>query len=103
MKRSLGVDPLTGVEENIYLDGTGKAVIESIQDCEPILEYNAQMAGYLDKKADWWRIGSIPLSICVEWAKECGTRPFTKEWQEYAKKKMNHSDYSKLNPNRIRI
>lgn len=103
MKRLLDNDPESGFSEYIHLDGTGKAVIESIQDCEPVLEYNAQMAQFHDKKADWWRIGSIPLSICFEWAKECGAKPFSKEWQAYAKKKMNHSDYSKLNPNRIRI
>ena len=103
MKRLLDYDPETKTTEYIHLDGTGKAVIESIQDCEPILEYNAQEAEFFDKKSDYWKVGTIPLSICFEWAKECGCKPFTKEWQEYAKKKMNDSNFSKLNPNRIRI
>lgn len=103
MRRFLDYDAETGTTEYIHLDGTGKAVIESIQDCEPILEYNAQEAKNFDKKSDYWKIGSIPLSICFEWSKECGAKPFTKEWQAYAKKKLNDSNYSKLNPNRIRI
>ena len=103
MKRLLDFDPETGITDYMHLDGTGKAVIESIQDVEPVLEYNAQMAEFHDKKADYWRIGSIPLSVCFEWSQECGYKPFTKGWQEYAKKKINHSDYAKLNPNRIRV
>lgn len=103
MRHFLSHDPEVGVTEYLHLDGTGKAVLESIQDCEPVLEYNAEMAQHFDKKDDYWRIGSIPLSICFEWAKECGCKPFTREWQAYAKKKLNHPDYAKLNPNRIRI
>lgn len=103
MKRLLDHDPETGVTEYIYLDGSGKAVIESIQDCEPVLDYNAQMAEGFDKKSDYWRVGSIPLSLCLEWSKECGAKPFTKEWTAYAIKKVNDPDYAKLNPNRIRI
>ncbi len=61
------------------------------------------MADNLDKKSNWWRIGSIPLVTCMEWAKESNTRPFTREWQAYAKKKLNSSEYAKLNPNRIKI
>ena len=103
MKRLLDYDSETGITEWIHLDGTGKAVIESIQDCEPVLDYNAEMAELHDPKADYWRVGSIPLSICMEWAKESKTKPFTHEWQDYAKKKLNDRDYAKLNPNRIRI
>ena len=58
MKRLLDYDPETGTTEYIHLDGTGKAVIESIQDCEPVLEYNAEMAQFHDKKGEYWRIGN---------------------------------------------
>lgn len=103
MKRLLDYDPDTGIREYIHLDGTGKSVIESIQDCEPVLEYNAAMAELFDKKGDYWWVGSIPLSVCQIWAQECGAKAFTKEWQAYAKKKLNDPDYAKLNPNRIRL
>jgi len=102
-KKILDHDPLTNTTDYIHLDGTGKAVIESIQDCEPVLDYNAEMAEFFNKKGDWWRIGSVPLSVCMEWSKECGAKPFTREWQAYAKKKLHESENRKLNPNRIRF
>lgn len=104
MKRHyLDHDPTTGTKQNIYLDGTGKAVVESIQDCEPILELNKAEAGQLDRKKDYWKIGTIPLITCFEWAKESGTRPFSAGWMEYAKKQLNLPDYAYLNPNRIKL
>lgn len=103
MRRVVDYDPLTGIVDYAHLDGTGKAIIESIQDCEGIIEYNAKLSETHDTKKDYWRVGTIPLTVCWQWAKECGAKPFTKEWQAFAKKKMQDRDYRKLNPNNIRL
>lgn len=78
-------------------------VIESVQDAQEIVDHNARMADHLDKKQDWWFIGSIPMNICLQWSQECGARPFTKEWQAYAKKQVQLPEYRKLNPNNIKL
>lgn len=105
MSRSkiLSYDPMTQTKEVMHFSDDGRHVIESIQDCTDIVEQNALEAGFHNKKSDWWKVGSIPLTLCFQWAKESGTRPFSKEWQKVVKKKMNSSDYAKLNPNRIKI
>lgn len=41
-------------------------------------------------------LGSIPMVIASQWAKECGSGIGTKEFGEYAKKKLMSGDYSKL-------
>lgn len=102
-RRHLSYDPVTKTQDIVHLDGTGKGVVESIQDCEDVLELNKLEGEYFDKKQDYWKIGSIPLTMCFAWAKECGARPFTRDWQAYAKKQMNLPEYSKLNVNRIKV
>jgi hypothetical protein len=101
MKKLLDYDLDTREAEYIHLDGTGRAVIESIQDCEPSIAFNRFMADQHNPKGDYWFVGNIPNHLCVLWSKECGAKPFTKEWVAYAKKKMMDRDFSKLNPNRI--
>lgn len=103
MKRHLDYDPVTKTQEVIHLDGTGRAVIESIQDVEGILEMNALEAEFFDKRRDYWKVGSIPLSFCFDWARETGTRPFTREWQNAIKRFLHDRDFRKLNPNNIRL
>ncbi len=99
----LDYDPETKTSEYIHLDGTGQAVIESIQDVESSIEFNAFMAGKHDPKEERWFVSNIPNSLCLKWSQECGAKPFTKEWMEYAKKKVTDREFSKLNPNRIRL
>ena len=97
-------DPLTSTKNVLHTDHvTGEMVIESIQDAEAVVEYNARMAPHLDKKQDWWFVGSVPLQVCQQWAQESGTRVFTRDWQEYAKKQLQMPEYRKLNVNNIRL
>ena len=103
MKRLLDYDPDTKTTEYIHLDGTGQAVIESIQDVESSIEFNALMADRHDPKDERWFVSNIPNALCLKGSQECGAKPFTKEWIEYAKKKVMDRDFSKLNPNRIRL
>lgn len=102
-KYHLDYDPETKTRQILHTDQDGNAVLESIQDVEDILEYNADRAKRLDKKQDAWFIGTIPNSICIKWAQESNTRIYTKEWMEYARKQVQSSDYSKINPNRIKL
>lgn len=87
----------------LLTDTDGRAVIHAVQDAQDIVDHNARMAEHLDKKQDWWFIGSIPMNICLQWSQECGAKPFTKAWQEYAKKQVQLPEYRKLNPNNIRL
>jgi len=102
-KELLDYDPETKTAEYIHLDGTGQAVIESVQDVESSIEFNAFMADIHDPKGDRWFVSNIPNSLCLKWAQDCGAKPFTKEWIEYVKKKVMERDFSKLNPNRIKM
>ena len=98
------LDKSNGITTNWAFDrDKNRNILEMVQDVEPILEFNQRAAGMLDKKQEWWFVGSIPLVICQQWATESGTTVFSKEWQEYARKQMNSSEYSKLNPNRIKM
>lgn len=85
------------------VDDNGMAIIETVQDAEDIVNYNAEAAKVFDKKDDWWFIGSIPLAICQQWATESGTKVFTKSWQEYARTQLNMPEYGKLNPNKVKL
>lgn len=104
-KYTLDYDPETKIRSVLHtdLDGPEEMVIESIQDADDIIDFNAKAAEKFDKRKDWWLIGSIPLTLCQQWARESATKVFTKEWQEYAKKQMNDPDYAKLNQNRIKL
>jgi hypothetical protein len=99
----LDYDADTKTQEVMHLDGTGQAVIESIQDVESSIEFNRLMADKHDPKEERWFVSNIPNSLCLKWSQECGAKPFTKEWTEYAKKMVMDRDFSKLNPNRIKM
>lgn len=99
----LDYDPLTKTQDVLHLDSTGKGVMESIQDCEDIIRTNEYEAQFLDKRKDYWKIGNIPLSFCFEWAKESGTRPFTRDWQRYIQTKLQDPDFRKFNVNKIKF
>lgn len=96
-------DPVTKTKQFLHVDREGTAVLESIQDVEDIFEENKSKADQLDKKNDWWFIGTIPNQVCFQWAQESGTRIYSKEWMEVAKKKVQLPENSKMNPNRIKL
>lgn len=96
-------DPETNTTEYMHLDGTGQAVIESIQDVESSFEFNKIMADKHDPKSERWFVSNIPNHLCLKWSQECGAKPYTREWIAYVKKKVMDRDFSKLNPNRIKL
>jgi hypothetical protein len=104
MKRlNFDYDPLTKTSQYLHVDYDGEAVLESIQDVEDIFDFNADMSKIHNKKSNMWFIGTIPNSICLQWAQESGTRLYSKEWMEVAKKKVQMPENQKMNPNRIRL
>ena len=104
MKRLLDSDPLTGTQTYFEHDHvTGKSIIETVQDVDPLIDRSKMLAGTLNKKEDWWAVGSIPDSMIVKWSQECGAKPYSKEWHKYAMKQLNSREYAKFNPNRIKL
>jgi hypothetical protein len=77
-KRLLNRDPLTGIEEWFHYDPMADSVhIETVQDVEPILDGNKELA----KNDDSWKHGvkndfalyaSIPLVVQMKWLTEYG-------------------------------
>lgn len=41
-------------------------------------------------------LGSVPLLVAQIWANECSAPVGTKEWLQYAKRKLKSSDWQKL-------
>ena len=104
MKRLLDTDPLTGITTYFEYDhSTGKNIIETVQDVSSHVERSKMLAGKLNKKEDWWAIGHIPDSIILKWAQECGAKPHTREWQDYAIKQLNSAEYRKFNQNKVKL
>ena len=87
----------------LHTDTDEKYVLESVQDCDGFSDYNKLVSEGLNKKARMWHVGTIPLQVCQQWADESGTKVFSREWQEYAKKQMNSSEYRNLNQAKVRI
>lgn len=102
--RLLGIDPLTGVRTYFEHDSsTGKNIIQSVQDVEPVIEMNKVRSEGLNRKDRSWYVGTIPSVILERWAQECGHKIFSREWTEYAKKQLQSGDYRAFNQNRIRL
>ena len=100
----LDYDPFTGITTYFDHDAeTQKNTLRYEQDIEPVIEANKHDAQFLDKKKNFWKIGTIPNNIIMQWSQECGHAPYSKEWNEYAKKQLNLADYRKFNPNKIKL
>ena len=102
-KLPLEYDRWSKTKQYLHVDDAGNAVLESIQDVEDIFEANKRKAELLDRKKDWWFIGTIPNQIALQWAQESGTKLYSKEWTEFAKRKLQLSENQKMNPNRIKF
>ena len=100
--RLLDTDTITGTS-TYFKKEDGKTLIKTTQDVDPILEYNRLKSEGLNKKEERWYVGTIPNVICMQWAKECGHKIYSKEWREYAFKQLNLPDYRKFNQNKIRL
>lgn len=95
------------METRVILDKADRpkdslVVVHSMQDVEPILEYNKELRTQ-PQHSDWGRhVASIPNVIITQWLNEewmrgnVGLRPFTKEFDELVKRKLNDPDWKYL-------
>lgn len=77
----------------------GKLVIRKSQDIQSLIDQNAyerdnapSMFGEMAVR----KVGSIPMIVAEQWAKECGEAIGTKAFAEYAKKKLMDGDFAKF-------
>lgn len=93
----------TSAVKERYVDTDTGFNIVAEQDCTDVLQ-GVKDAGYLlpkKTKGDGARyMGSIPLVFAQQWAKECGAKIGTKEFSEYAFKKMLSGEFAKLRVDR---
>jgi len=102
--KKLGYDPFTGITDYFYTDSeTGKNIIKSVQDVNPILEANMRAQGQLDRTKNRWYVGTIPQIKVLEWSQQCGHPPYSRGWHDYAVKQLNKAENRKLNPNKIKL
>lgn len=69
-------------------------------DIDRIFDYNRHLADNMHKpyygEMAMRRVGTIPLIVAEQWAKEAGVRPFSREFQEVVKKKLMSSEFAYL-------
>lgn len=87
-------------ETKIHLDSDGKRIhVETIQDVQGILDYNAALRS-MPQKSDWGRhIATIPNVILVKWMNEENAdvlRMSSDEFGKFLKKKINDPDWKHL-------
>jgi hypothetical protein len=88
-------DPVTERVE----DFNGGFRIHTEQLCDDTLQAVHDAGDLIPKKtaADGARyMGSVPVVQALIWSKECGAAVGTREWAEYARKKMETGGFSKL-------
>jgi len=92
--------PVQPIVERLFLDSAGKsfhfvkrqnvqAVLDAAKDAAETLRPNTGPAGgkYL---------GTVPVLIAQQWAKECGASVGSREWAIYAKGKLRDGTWSRL-------
>ena len=75
----------------------GKLVIKRTQDVQALIDQNrheAQEAPSMFGQARVRKLGSIPFVIADQWSRECGAGIGSKEFAEYAKKKLMSGEFS---------
>lgn len=88
---------------SLHLDRTEKLIIaETMQDVEPILEWNKHLRS-IPQKSDWGRhIANIPLVIVTKWLNEewsrgnVNLRYLSKEFDEIVARKLRDPDWAYL-------
>ena len=85
-----------GTVKEFYSDETGRITIRTRQEVSRVIQGVRDYAELSDTR-DMKYAGSIPMSVAVEWSRDCGAAPGTREFAEYAKKKLNDGSYAHLN------
>ena len=80
-----------------FFNEDGTLIVNRSQDVQSILDFckERQIDGY-NRRSDLRLAGSIPLVLAEQWSRECGARLGSKEFMEYAKKKLMSGEFGKL-------
>jgi hypothetical protein len=74
--------------------------VRTQHDIDSIIAYNRHLADNMHRPYyghdAMRRVGTIPLIVAEQWAKEAGVRPFSREFQEVVKKKLMSSEFAYL-------
>ena len=88
------------VDAIMHIESDGVIHVEHKQDCQGILDYTKAMR---DRRYSAWSPegtmryeGEIPFVKAIEWAIESGTQVLSKEWYEYAERRLNSADHAGL-------
>lgn len=86
--------PGGGVEE-WYSEADGTIHRKTRQPVEGIKRAVHEMSDHARGKSQYY-LGSIPVVIANQWSKECGAAIGTREFAEFAKRKLMDSDWRNL-------
>jgi hypothetical protein len=100
-KRLLDFDPLTGIKTYHHYDHKTKITrIERVQNVEPILEYNKELAKTDHEKQgikrSWWHAACIPIVMQEKWLNEHGVDIYNRDHWPAVKRLLNDPDYRYL-------
>lgn len=91
-------NPFLVQERYSYDPMTGAVIIERYQECEPILEMNAEGANSFSGYSDFITpVANVPNALIEKWLTEEGLNFYDSEHYDHIlKTKINSGDYTKL-------
>ena len=109
-KRLIDHDPVTGEQIwHYYDDLTDTTIIQSVQDCEPVLGRNQDIRNYgvggakgLNEysqkgiKNNMWHVASIPNGVITEWKMKYGIDVFNKHQTKEVLKMLEKPEWAYL-------
>ena len=94
-------------QEMVTADRDGNVTIRHSMDVEPVFEgvrmmSQSQLHSPVKDAHGRTYLGSIDPITAVNWAKECGHPLYSKEWREFAKKRLMDRDFAKFRADNVR-
>ncbi len=83
--------------EGLHVDADGNVTIQKVLDATPIIEavkMSSEIEAPFRNDRGYLHLGSIDPLTAANWAKECGCAIATKEFNEYAKKKLMSGEFA---------
>lgn len=94
---TLPVQPFT---ERIFLDSDGKSVHfvkrQNVQDVLDAAKDAAESLRPNTGPVGSKYLGTVPVLVAQQWAKECGAAVGSREWAKYAKTKLKDGTWARL-------
>lgn len=100
-RRLIERDPMSGIAEYHHYDpATDRTVIETVQDVEPILEFNkarqnAEDGGWSPTR-ELRRAATIPDIVILKWRNELGIDVFNRDHWPAVKRLLNSNEWRHL-------